>query len=101
MSANVMGDTRFALERVRLARMSLILHTPCLVCGQPIAVSDGHQAVFRIDTDILGVCCENCLDPQTRAALARRRQLSGEHDSCLCTVVNDAPSAPVSGGDQT
>jgi hypothetical protein len=71
----IAGQTRFQLEPVKSPRLPFFAEVACVSCGEPVVVPFGAiAATFRIGSEVVGICCDTCLDDKSRAHLERLRQ---------------------------
>ena len=68
------GVPRFRLEPVTSGRLPFVATVACVECGRPFRVAYGAAAaVFRIGPEVLAVCCDSCLSPESRQVLQSMR----------------------------
>lgn len=68
------GKPGLRLERAVSHSLPFVACVPCICCGQVVAVAIGeHVAMFRVGSEIVGIVCECCLSPESRATLAEMR----------------------------
>lgn len=68
------GKPQLRLERAVSHSLPFVACVPCICCGQVVAVAIGeHVAMFRVGSEIVGLACDACLDPQSRTRLCRLR----------------------------
>ena len=67
--------TLFLFEKVKVESLPWVAETVCLNCGEPFVVRRGAIApVLRAGNEVVGVMCDECLAPESRAEVERRRK---------------------------
>ncbi len=66
--------TTFSFEKVVSDRVLWRAEVACLRCGAPVVITRGATAaVMKCGNEFVGVTCDDCLAPPSRAALAQLR----------------------------
>jgi hypothetical protein len=65
----------FRIERAVSQSLQFTAHLACICCGQPMVVRFGDAAaLFRVGGEVIGACCPDCLDAESRQTLAELRE---------------------------
>lgn len=71
------GRPTFTIDRAVSPRLPFVAQVVCICCGASFAVPYGSPvATFRVSSEILGLSCDGCLDPDSRARLLSMRRQS-------------------------
>jgi hypothetical protein len=75
MPAKAIGSPTFRFEAVVSRRLPFEATVHCISCGELFIISLGQvHATYRVGRELVGVCCDRCLSPETYAQLTRLRQ---------------------------
>jgi hypothetical protein len=65
---SAVGQTHFKFESIVTRHLPFKAETSCIQCGCPLIVDLGATgAVFRVGNVFIGISCDNCLTPESRA----------------------------------
>lgn len=77
-ATQTLGRTTFMLAAARSLRLPFVAEVTCVNCGGAVFVAYGEIVpTFRVGNEVVGVCCDSCLDQESREKLALVRQRQG------------------------
>jgi hypothetical protein len=69
------GTPRLRLQPVKSPKLGFVAKTTCLCCRRAMDVTFGViAATFTIGNEFIGVACDDCLVPESRAQLQAQRR---------------------------